>query len=288
MASLDGLTAVVCGTSPNIGAGIAIGLAERGAAVGCVDKNARYARLCAEAVSSLGRKSAHVACDVTDEHNVALAFDSIGSQLGDIRILVNAAAFYNQKGTLSMPVAEWRRQLDVILTGAFICTKTVAQRMKRSGSGGAIINLISTAGHQGEFENVAYSTAKAGLLNFTRAAAVDLASAGIRVNSVTPTATDPREGIARARDWNVDASANDDAISLADRNSALLPLRALPRPSDYAAAVAFLCSSEACFITGADLKVDAGALAQYWRNVGTWDAIDAGLDDGIPRKLATP
>ena len=108
-------------------------------------------------------------------------------------ILVNGAVIFNTKGVLNMPLAEWSRQITVILTGAFLCTKYVAQLMVDQGRKGNIINIISTAGHQGEPWNVGYSTGKSGLLNFTRSVAMELAEHGIRVNSLTPTATDAAE-----------------------------------------------------------------------------------------------
>ncbi len=97
-----------------------------------------------------------------------------------------------------MPLDEWRRQLEIILGGAFLFTKHVAKSMIEQRRKGAIINIISTAGHQGEPNNIAYCTGKSGLLNFTRSAAMELVAHGIRVNSLTPTATDPI-GVDRAR-----------------------------------------------------------------------------------------
>src|SRR6202161_4920156 len=100
-----------------------------------------------------------------------------------------------------MTLDEWQRQLAVILTGTFLFTKHVAKSMIEQRRQGAIINIISTAGHQGEPENIAYCTGKSGLLNFTRSAAMELVRHGIRVNSITPTATDPSESIERAARW---------------------------------------------------------------------------------------
>ena len=111
---------------------------------------------------------------------------------------MNNAVIFNKKGVIEMPLDEWRRQLDIILGGAFLFTKHVAKSMIEQGRKGAIINIISTAGHQGEPNNIAYCTGKSGLLNFTRSAAMELVGHGIRVNSLTPTATDPI-GVDRAR-----------------------------------------------------------------------------------------
>jgi len=160
---------------------------------------------------------------------------------------------------------------SVILTGAFLCTKHVAQSMITRGRRGSIINIISTAGHQGEPWNIGYCTGKSGLLNFTRSAAMELAEHGIRVNSLTPTATDTEEGMARAAEWGVPFRRPGDPSPR--RRGFLGPgvpgvaLGKLPGPADYARAAVFLASDDAAMITGADLRVDAGALARYWR----WD-----------------
>jgi len=133
-----------------------------------------------------------------------------------------------------------------------------------------MINIISTAGHQGEPGNIGYGTAKGGLLNFTRAVAMDLAGHGIRVNSLTPTATDRAEGLDRAQRWGVDWPGPRLGSRLpgwpADPGSGL-PMQKMPSPSHYGKAAAFLASDEAEMITGFDLRVDGGAIAKYW----IWD-----------------
>lgn len=164
-----------------------------------------------------------------------------------------------------MPLAEWEKQIGVILTGAFLFTKHVAQSMIERGVKGNVINIISTAGHQGEPGNVAYSTAKSGLLNFTRSVAMELVPHGIRVNSLTPTATDPTESDERATRWGRNAPTTNAARAAAfESYRRRVPMQKLPRPSDYGLAAAFLASHEAAMITGTDLRVDAGAVARYW------------------------
>lgn len=275
MSDLSGKVAVVVGTSPNIGAGIALGLAQAGASVACLDIRPENAEHCAEDVRTLGAKSIALQCDATDEKDVTVAFESAARELGAVEVLVNGAVVFNEKGITDMTVEEWRRQIDIILTGAFICTKTAVDAMRQSEKKGSIINLISTAGHQGEPGNVSYSTAKSGLLNFTRAVAMDVARWGIRVNSLTPTSTDPTEGAERASRWGVDVgggplSSPERARAFLDRVTRKVPLRALPSPSDYGRAAAFLASEDARMITGCDLRVDAGTVAKYWR----WDPAD--------------
>lgn len=267
---LAGKVAVVVGTSPNIGGGIAEGLAQEGAKLVCVDANADYAQRCAAAITMSGGQAIGVVCDVTDEGQVQAAVAQAQAAFSGIDILVNGAVIFNTKGVLDMPLAEWSRQIAIILTGAFLGTKYVARLMIEQGRKGSIINIISTAGHQGEPWNVGYSTGKSGLLNFTRSVAMELAEHGIRVNSLTPTATDPTEGRERAARWGVawgrTSSSTPRRGFLADSRSGA-PLQQLPSPKHYAQAAVFLASDEAEMITGCDLRVDAGTVARYWR----WD-----------------
>ena len=145
-----------------------------------------------------------VTCDVTNDAQVSEMVHQAREAFGGIDILVNNAVIFNQKGVLDMPLDEWSDQIAVILTGAFLCTKRVSNLMIEQGTPGSIINIISTAGHQGQPGNVGYCTGKSGLLNFTRSVAMELAPHGIRVNSLTPTATDSSEAVDRANEWGID------------------------------------------------------------------------------------
>src|SRR5260221_4109906 len=149
--------AIVPGTSPNIGGGIAEGLAAEGAAIVAVDANQANAKDCATYIKKIGGRALGLVCDVTDEARVKATVDAALKEFGRIDILVNNAAFFNKKGVLDMPFDEWNKQTGVILGGAFLFTKYAAQAMIGKG-GGVIINIISTAGHQGERGDNAYST----------------------------------------------------------------------------------------------------------------------------------
>jgi NAD(P)-dependent dehydrogenase (short-subunit alcohol dehydrogenase family) len=261
---------LVTGTSPNIMGGIAEGLAEEGADVVCVDIRAEYAEQCAKSVIAGGRRAIGIACDVTDEDQVTGALQQAKETFGGIDILVNGATLFNWKGVLDMPLDEWRRQTDVMLTGAFLFTKYAAKQMIEQSRQGNMINIISTAGHQGEPGNIGYGTSKGGLLNFTRSVAMELAEYGIRVNSLTPTATDRTEGLERAARWGVEwpgPRLGQRSGGWLPNPAASTPLRKLPSPSHYAKAAAFLASDEAEMITGMDIRVDAGAISKYW----IWD-----------------
>ena len=267
---LTGKTALVTGTSPNICGGIAEALADEEAKIVCVDLNPSYARGCAEAIKERGGEAIGLVCDVTNEDQVRSTVNAAIGEYEAIDILVNGAVIFNRKGVLNMPVAEWRAQLDVILTGAFLFTKYVTQNMIDQGRPGNVINIISSAGHQGEPGNVGYGTGKSGLLNFTRSVAMELAEHGIRVNSLTPTATDSREGEERAARWGVEWPGP----RLGERRRGMLPnadlglpLLQRPSPRHYGKAAVFLASDDADMVTGFDLRVDAGAISRYW----LWD-----------------
>jgi NAD(P)-dependent dehydrogenase (short-subunit alcohol dehydrogenase family) len=269
---LQGKVAVVTGTSPNIGGGIAEALAHEGATIVAIDARADNATDCARAIEAAGGKALGLTCDVCDEDQVQRTVEAALAAFGRIDVLVNNAAIFNRKGVLGMPLAEWRAQTDVILTGAFLMTQHVARSMIERGVAGRILNIISTAGHQGEPGNIAYSTAKCGLLNFTRSAAMELVGHNIRVVSLTPTATDPVESFERARRWGREARSPERLTALMEPFRRGVPMQKLPKPSDYGLAAAFLVSDDAAMITGADLRVDAGAVARYW----AWDPAAAG------------
>ncbi len=268
--------ALVTGTSPNIGGGIAEALAHEGASLIAVDARAQNAMDCARAIEALGGKAIGLTCDVGDEVQVRGAVEAGLNAFGRIDILVNNAAVFNKKGVLDMSLAEWRAQTDVILTGAFLFTKFVARAMIERAIAGRILNIVSTAGHQGEPNNIAYSTAKCGLLNFTRSAAMELVGHDIRVNSLTPTATDPAESLERAARWGRAPRSPDGMTALMEPFRRGVPMQRLPKPTDYGLAAVFLVSDDAAMITGTDLRVDGGALARYW----AWDPAAAFAESG--------
>jgi NAD(P)-dependent dehydrogenase (short-subunit alcohol dehydrogenase family) len=246
---LAGKVAIVTGTSPNIGAGIAGGLADEGARVVCVDVEPDNARQCADWIRRRGGEALGLACDVTDETAVEAMVTRARAAYGGVDVLVNNAGLLGGQSVLEMPLERWNRQLAVNLTGTFLCTKHAARLMVERGTKGSIIVIVSTAGHQGQAGNIGYCTSKSGLLNFTRAAAMDLSRHGIRVNSLTPTATDVEESVERAVEWGRPRPE---------------PRGRLPSPRHYAKAAVFLASDDAEMITGFDLRVDAGAIAKYW------------------------
>jgi NAD(P)-dependent dehydrogenase (short-subunit alcohol dehydrogenase family) len=258
--------AMIVGCSPSINAGVAIALAAEGAKLVCVDVEPEFTKACAEAISRDGGEAIAVEADVTKEVQVKDAVQRACEAYGGVDVLVNGAVVQIRRGLLDITAEQFRKQMDVILVGTYLFTRYVAQAMIAQVRGGSIINIVSTEGHQGNPGNIGYGTAKGGLLNFTRAAAMELAPHRIRVNSLTPTATDPAEGEQRAAQWKLRWAApqagNRPGYTVADQG---IPLGRRPKPSDYGHAAVFLASEDSAMITGIDLRVDGGAIARYWR-----------------------
>jgi NAD(P)-dependent dehydrogenase (short-subunit alcohol dehydrogenase family) len=257
---MEGKVTIVTGTSPNIGGAIAEGFAAEGARVVCTDVSEPAAQACAEKIVADGGDAIACVGDVTDPDHPESVVSQAVARWGRVDVLVNNAVWFNKKGLLTMPVEEYRRQLDVILGGAFLFSRAAAKSMISAGNGGSIINILSTAAWQGEPGNIGYCTGKSGLVNFTRSAAMELAEHGIRVNGVTPTATLPDDPeIARL----MTQVASGDGTYPMDFTGQL-PLHRLPTPRDYVPALVFLATDESRMITGTNITVDGGATAKYW------------------------
>ncbi len=261
---LAGKVAIITGASANIGGTLAAGLAAAGAKVACNDVRAETAEATAERIRSAGGESLTVPFDVTDPEAAAAGVQAVLDRWGRIDILINNAVRFDQAGVLDMPLDRFRRQVDIIIGGAFIMTKLVATAMVERGVRGSIVNILSTAAWQGQAGNVGYSTAKSGMINFTRSVAMELAPHGIRCNGFTPTATMPDDPALAARTSRAfDAFAEAGTMDFAGLN----PWERLPTPADYVAPVVFLCSEDAALMTGTNLTVDGGALARYWPQI---------------------
>ena len=258
---LEGRVAIITGVGPNIGRAVALGFAREGAKVACNHRRPEAAESTAQLIREAGGEAMTIPCDVTDEEGVVASVENVLDAWGKVDVLVNNAAQINPKGVLNMPFAEFREQTSSIIDGTFLWTKYVAQAMVERGTRGSIINVVTCAAWQGEPGNVGYATAKAGVVNFTRSVAMELAQHGIRVNNMTPTATqlEDEEALARraARAGSMPARAftmDYDAI----------PLGRKPTPSDYVPAFLYLASDDSLMVTGTNLAVDGGVLAKYW------------------------
>lgn len=260
MSRLQDQVAVVTGASPNIGGVLAAGLADHGARVVCTDISRSAAEQAADRIVAAGGEAVAVVGDVTDPDHADEAMQIALDRWGRVDVLVNNAVYFDQRGLLDMPVDDYRRQVDIILGGSFLFSRAAARVMIDGGRGGSIINVLSTAAWQGQPGNIGYSTAKSGMINFTRSVAMELAEHGVRVNGFTPTATQPQDPALVAEVGRLDRVEGKFPMDF----SGQLPMSRLPTPEDYVGAVVFLASSESAMITGTNITVDGGATAKYW------------------------
>jgi NAD(P)-dependent dehydrogenase (short-subunit alcohol dehydrogenase family) len=251
--SLEGKVALVTGAGPNIGSGLALALARYGARVACNDIRPEQADAAVRRIERNGGVAMAIPGDVSVEADVRGYVQTVLDAWGQIDILVNCAGILGGKSVLDYDVEAFNRQLLVNCTGNFLNTKYVARSMIERGIKGSIICIASSAGWSGQPDNIGYCTSKGGIVNFARAAAMDLAPYGIRVNSFTPVATQPD---------NPELLATRRAPA---RDGATVPLGEQPTPTDYGHVVAFLASDYARLITAADFRVDGGAGAKHWR-----------------------
>jgi NAD(P)-dependent dehydrogenase (short-subunit alcohol dehydrogenase family) len=218
------------------------------------------AQECADKIVASGGEAIAIAGDVTEPGHSAHVVAETVRRWGAVDVLVNNAVKFNQQGVLTMPYAEFSRQVEVILGGAFLFTQAVAASMVETGTRGSIINVLSTAAWQGQPGNIGYSTGKSGLVNFTRSAAMELAEHGIRVNGFSPTVTVPDDPETRRRIEELMNRPGKYAVDFA----AQFPMGRLPTPADYVGTVVFLASEDSAMVTGTHVVVDGGATAKYW------------------------
>lgn len=248
MIDLSNRVALVTGTGPNIGRAIAVTLAKAGAYVFCNDVDSAAAKDAAKAVQAEGGEAEALPFDITDHNAVHAAINEAAKKKGPIDALVNNAAITLPKNVLTVEPAEWRRVIDVNLTGTLFCCQAVAHKLIEAKRPGVLVNVGSTSGHMGRANAIAYCSSKGGVLNMTRAMAVELAPYGIRVVSVSPTKTGVSVGALEAA---------------GTRTVDEVPLGRLGQPQEQANAILFALSDLASFITGSDIRVDGGALATW-------------------------
>ena len=233
--NLDGKVAIVTGGAKGIGAATARVLESAGAQVAVFD---------VQDVDGFP-------VDVTSESAVKEAFARVAAQSGGIDILVNNAGRVARKPATELAIEEWQQVIDVNLTATFVCSRTAHPYMKARG-GGSIVNVASIMGLSGGlFPNASYYASKGGVVNLTRALAIEWAADGIRVNAVAPNYV--------STELTAAIFSNPDALNTVMQHT---PLGRLPEVDDVAAAILYLCSPAARCVTGIVLPVDSGYLAR--------------------------
>jgi len=245
---MQGKIAIVTGAGRGIGRAIALALANSGADVVVNDINRISAQAVAAEIDALGRRSLVSVADVTDENQVEAAVTETLRSFGRIDILVNNAGIVQTGPLTGISTEAWDRTMAVNLKGVFLYCKTVFPIMMAQRTG-KIVNIASVAGKRGGglLGNACYAASKGGVIAFTKGIAREGGPYGINVNAITPALTD------------TDMTGE---LTGEQRESILqaMPLGRAGRPEDIAAAVCFLASDNAAFITGEIMDVDGGLM----------------------------
>jgi NAD(P)-dependent dehydrogenase (short-subunit alcohol dehydrogenase family) len=247
---LGGRTAIVTGASGGIGSGIARRLAEAGAKVVVhFNSNRLGAKAIAKTIRANGGQAEVHQADISSTAGAAGLVDAAVATFGGVDILVNNAGLQPVAMLPAMTESEFNAILAANVTGPFLLVQKFAERLRRTGKPGSVVNIASIEGHSPAPGHAHYASSKAALLMFTRAAALEFGPIGIRVNSISPGLIH-RDGIEQG--WPEGVA----------RWQAAAALKRLGQPEDIADAVLFLVSDAARWISGSDLVVDGGVSAR--------------------------
>ena len=243
---LKGQVAVITGAGRNIGKAMAKLFASEGAKIAVIEMHEGRGQAVLDEINQAGQEAMLVLCDVAKSNDVKQMVKKVTTRFGSIDILVNNAALTDHANIFESTEEEFDKVIEVSLKGPYLVTKYVAQQMRNQGRGGKIVNFGSTSGMVGRFDGIAYAAAKAGVINMTRAMAVQLAEYKIRVNCVVPNRSGSPVG------YDDDVAGSRTVQNLAGR---------LGTAEDQAKAALFLVSDESDFIYGHPLVVDGGVMA---------------------------
>ena len=243
---LRGKVALVTGASSGLGERFAECLAENGAAVALVARRTDRLHSLVSRIESFGGKAIAAAADVRDRAAMRAAFDAAEKAFGTVTVLVNNAGVVSSGRAVELAEEEWRRILSTNLDAVFFCAQEAARRMLAAGTGGAIVNIASVLGFGVDKGVIAYATAKAGVIQLTKALALELAFKGIRVNAIAP-------------GWIV-TEMNREYLS-SERGAVLkreIPMGRFGEARDLDGPLLLLVSDAGRYVTGATIVVDGG------------------------------
>lgn len=243
-ADLKDQVAVVTGASQGLGRAVAVALAGCGARVVCVARNADKLSETVRQIEQAGGQGEAAACDVTDRTAAAEMITGTHQKHGRLDILVNNAGITRDKLMRGMSDDEWDSVIDTNLTSCFVCCRAAAGVMRRAKSG-RIINMASISGLIGNPGQANYSASKAGMIGLTRTLSKELVSRGVTVNAIAP-------GFIESE---MTAELGDVVLEEVKKR---VPAKRLGKPEDVAAAVVFLASRDAGYISGQTIVIDGG------------------------------
>jgi 3-oxoacyl-[acyl-carrier protein] reductase len=245
---LGGRVALVTGASSGLGARFAEVLAANGAAVVLVARRTDRLAGIKSRIEAAGGRAITAAADVTDRAAMTTAYDAAEAAFGTVTILVNNAGIAHADRAVDMPQTEWRRVLATNLDAVFFWSQEAARRMLAAGRPGAIVNIASVLGFGVAKGTVAYATAKAGVVQMTKALGLELAFQGIRVNAIAP-------------GWFVTDLNRDYLTSEAGAKLTRdIPVGRFGRDGDLDGALLLLASDAGRYIAGATIVVDGGQM----------------------------
>lgn len=245
-------TALVTGAGSGIGRAIALAFAAEGAPVVVAGRRREPLVETVRMIEDQGGKALAVTADVSAAADHQALVEAAVEAFGSLDVAVNNAGVFRGGPLADLPEADWHSQLDINVTGTFLALKAQVRRMRTQPSGGAIVNVASTFGAHTRIPGAAaYAASKAAVAALSRGAALDHIRDGVRINVVSPGATDTPMSL---RPGETEADR-------AERVRATLPLGRLSATREVAAAVLYLASDEAASVVGTDLVVDSGATA---------------------------
>ena len=254
-ARLAGKVALVTGGASGIGRAICLMFAREGATVTVFDSDRDGAHACVTAIGSTGGQALDHEGDVRKLGDAMAAIGRCDREFGGLDILVNNAGVIGRGTVETTDDEEWRRILDVNLTGVYVVSRAAIPALRRRG-GGSIINVSSAAGLAAWYDQAAYDAAKGGVLNLTRSMALDFARDRIRVNCLVPA------HVTTPMSEKYLAQGGEEALRAREKRLETIPLGRYAQPDEIAYAAVFLASDESSYVTGAPLIVDGGYLAR--------------------------
>ncbi|KKB85181.1 hypothetical protein VW29_07580 [Devosia limi DSM 17137] len=256
--ALAGRMALVTGSARGIGKAIAGRLMELGATVLIADRDADLAHEVAASFVTAGYDAHAIALDITDPASIAALTQCVDARWGRLDILVNNAAVLDSTPLADLTMEHFRRIQEVNQNGGLAVTLEMLPLLKQSPHP-RIVNIASIQGVRGTVDSLAYSSAKGGVVNMSRALAVDLAPDGILVNCICPGFVDTRMALMPSGDHEHETDWFKDIYIKYGR----IPLRRAAQPDDIAAATAFFCGDDCRYVTGQMLLVDGGVSATF-------------------------